>query len=263
MNNELYVASETDIEVFDARADTLDSIRKFAVKGLVQASDVQASVKHDCLYIMDGSNGLRNEIFVTDKTGKVSNKWPVENSGNLSITEEGTVVLTVKDTAKIVEYSHDGHLIQEICLSEIGVQNLWHAIKLSCGNFVVSYSPRENHLVDASGIAEEETNNTNRPGISIVDSSGVILKELSNLKFHRPMYLAVDRCGSILVADCGTGRVLLLNSDLEYQRKIVTRSHGVEAPTAISLCSSTGQLLVADNSRKFSRFWAFCVTETS
>lgn len=206
---------------------------------------------------MDGSNGQRNEIFVTDKNGTVLNKWAVENYGNLSITEEGTIVLALQATAKIVEYSHEGHLIQEVCLSEYKVQNLWHAIKLRSGHFVVSCNHKENHLTEASG---EVAGEPGQPGrIYVVDSAGAILKESSGLELSVPMYLDIDRNGAILVAD--SGRVSLLNSDLQFQRHIVTDGNGVEEPTAICLCNSMGQLFVADNSRNFRRCLAFRVSE--
>ena len=206
---------------------------------------------------MDGSNGQRNEIFVTDKNGTVLNKWAVENYGNLSITEEGTIVLAVQASAKVVEYSHEGHLIQEVCLSEYKVQNLWHAIKLRSGNFVVSCNHKENRFTEASG---EVSGEPGQPGIYVVDSTRAILKEFSGLELSQPMYLDIDRNGAILVADCG--RVSLLNSDLQFQRHIVQKNDGVEEPTAMCLSRPAGELFVADNYiHNFRRCLAFRVSE--
>lgn len=259
LDSEIYISSDAgaEIEVYDSKLRTVKCTRTFSVGGLVLPWDIKASAKNSCLYIMDRKYGLRNEILASDRNGKVTKKWSIENYGHLSITEEGTVVLAIYDEAKIVEYSHDGCLIREVCLSEAGVQNPWHAIKLRDGNFVVSFG-NEGLLEDRTVTVEQSNRPTpNRPGVAIIDSRGVTLKELSNLQLRVPVHLDIDRYGSILVVDNDQGCVFLLNSDLEYEREIVSHADGVNAPTAICLCTSAGHLLVADKKDTFHCFLAF------
>lgn len=257
LDNEIYLASNAEIEVYDSKLQTVKCTRTFSVGGLVLPWDIKSSAKNSCLYIMDRKDGLGNEIFASDRNGKVMKKWSIEKYGHLSVTEEGTAVLAIYHEAKIVEYSHDGCLIREVCLSEAGVQNLWHAIKLRDGNFVVSFG--NEGLLEARTVTVEKSNKPtpNRPGVAIIDSRGIILKESSNLQLSVPLHLDIDRYGYILVADNDQGCVFLLNSDLEYEREIVSHADGVDAPTAICLCTSARQLLVADKKDTFHCFLAF------
>ena len=60
---------------------------------------------------------------------------------SLSVTNESNVILPVYNEKKLNEYSPDGQLIRELKIqSDPGIVNLWHAVKLTNGDFVVSHS---------------------------------------------------------------------------------------------------------------------------
>ena len=63
-----------------------------------------------------------------------------------------------------------------------------------------------------------------------------------------PVYLSVDGNGFVMVADRYNSRVLLLDSDLEFKREILSKEkHGLRNPGRILLDESNGRLFVADN----------------
>lgn len=56
---------------------------------------------------------------------------------------------------------------------------------------------------------------------------------------NRPLHFAADGDGHIFVADWGNRRVLLINSDLDFQTEPATRKAGVNHPGRICLNNST------------------------
>lgn len=62
-----------------------------------------------------------------------------------------------------------------------------------------------------------------------------------------PFYLAVDGNGFFMVADYHNNRVLLLDSDLKIQRKILSKGeHGIRFPWRILMDQENGRLFVVD-----------------
>ncbi len=69
-------------------------------------------------------------------------------------------------------------------------------------------------------------------------------------QMNSPVYLSVDENGFVLVADQFNSRVLLLDSNLTFQREILSEEkHGLQLPSRIILDESNGRMLVADKSR--------------
>ena len=71
-------------------------------------------------------------------------------------------------------------------------------------------------------------------------------------------YLSVDGNGFVMVADQMNCRVLFLDSDLKFQREILTKAkHGLRHPWRIHLDESNGRLFVADNESSNERILIF------
>lgn len=67
-------------------------------------------------------------------------------------------------------------------------------------------------------------------------------------KLRRPCYLALDIDGRVLVVDSGNRRILLLNSDLQLERILLSADDGSLNEDPQRLCLS-GQLFVGLSNR--------------
>ena len=65
--------------------------------------------------------------------------------------------------------------------------------------------------------------------VCVVDADGKLKKSFGGKRgstigqMNRPVYLSVDGNGFVMVADRGNSRVLLLDSDLEFKREILSK----------------------------------------
>jgi len=157
--------------------------------------------------------------------------------------------LTDYNKNKLNEYSPDGQLLLEINLSHAGIHWPWHAIKLTNGYFVVSHGSIDDDL----------------HRVCMVDSGGRIKKSFGGkcgstiAQMNRPVYLSVNGNGFVMVADQLNGRVLLLDSNLEYKRVVLSKEdkHGLHDPWNIILDESNSRLFVADNESENQRILVF------
>ena len=96
--------------------------------------------------------------------------------------------------------------------------------------------------------------------VCTVDADGKLKKSFDGKseQMGRPFYLSVDGNGFVMVADQKNSRVLLLDSDLKFQREILTKAkHGLQHPWRIHLDESNGRLFVADNESDNERILIF------
>lgn len=239
LNNELFIskAESSQIEVYDALSYKFK--RQWDIHDLSDPQDIVSCAEKECLLIMNWDDGCNpTMILKTDRNGKVLTSWSMKiGGGRLSITPELTVIVTAYERNKLYEYSLDGELIKEIKLPTPNLSHRQHAVKLADGHFLV-----------CSGGANDSLHS-----LCIVDKRGNVLKSFGgergsdNQSLNRPLHLAVDGDGCIYVADWGNRRVLLLDSDLQFQRELVTRKTGLLHPGRIFLDSSNNQLLLANN----------------
>ena len=262
LDNELFVVSEksSEVEVYDSM--TLRFSRRWSLKELIQPQDIVSCGRNKCLYIFDykGYLSWSNEILRVDPNGKLIKKWLTgSNFGySLSVTNESNVILPVYNNSKLNEYSPDGQLIRELNIQAgPGICEIWHAIKLTNGHFVVSL--RSAKLFPAILAVYH--------GVCIVDGYGNA-KKLFGGKFtstigymNVPFHLSVDGNGFVMVVDRENSRVLLLDSDLKFKREILSKEekHGLRRPTRILLDESNGRLFVADNDSNNQRILIFNV----
>src|SRR6218665_1834584 len=166
------------------------------------------------------------------------------------VTFESNVLLTVYNDRKLIEYSPEGQLIREINLAPVaGIYDPFHAIKLTNGHYVVSHGDTSNGL----------------HRVCIVDADGKLKKSFGGNcgstvgQMNRPFYLAVDEHGSVMVADERNRRVLLLDSELNYMRELLSKkeSHGLGFPQIILLDESDCRLYLADNKPNNQRIVVF------
>ena len=226
------------------------------MKDLIDPRDIGSCNRNKCLYIFDFKVSLSQskEILRVDPTGSVIRKWSTGKSYGfgLSVTYDSSVLLTVYNENKLIEYSPDGQLIREINLASVaGIRDAYHAIKLMNGNFVVSHGDTRDDL----------------HRVCIVDAEGKLKKSFGGKcgstigRMNRPFYLSVDGYGSVMVADEHNSRVLLLDSELNFKREILSKkeNQGLSVPRRILLAESNNycRLFVADNEANNQRILVF------
>jgi len=104
----------------------------------------------------------------------------------------------------------------------------WHAVESPTGTFVVMH---RNTQLDQRQVSE-------------VNTEGQVLRQFSG-SLDSPERIAIDSQGHILVADCDSGRILLLDAQLALRRVIIDE-HQLNDHWPWRLCyeEQSGQLLV-------------------
>ena len=247
LDKELFVIVEnsSEIEVYDSVKFNI--CRQWNLKELINPKDIASCRTNQCLYILDyKTTDQSSEILRVATNGKLLTKWStgVGASNGLSVTSEANIILTAYLEHTLNEYFPDGQLIREIYLSSdvhVHVRNPipHYAVKLANGNFLIC---------GANFCDYQHT-------VCTVDADGKLEKSFggkcgsTNAQVSFPVYLSVDGNGFVMVADPANCRVLLLDSDLQFKREILSRGGhglGLQYPNRILLDESTGRLFVAD-----------------
>jgi len=229
----------SEIDVYDSIKFSLS--RQWSLEELVLPKDIGSCDRNKCLYIFDFKGiGLSNEILKVDPNGKLLKKWSAgDDFSRLSVAYDSNVIATVYNKNKLSEYSPDGQLIREIKLSpDPGIRGPLHAIKQTNGHFVVSLGYLYGDDLHRVWMVDEDGNLTKSFVGECISSSG---------QMDYPISLSIDGNGFVMVAYRNSGRVLLLDSDLEYRREILSKEiRELQGPSRILLHESNGQLIVAD-----------------
>ena len=232
-NDELYVVilKSPDIDVYDI--DTLAHRRKIRVEGLVNGFDIVAHA--NVLYVCEWNAEMIHRIQLPDET---SSNWSVDSKYlTMSINKEGNIVVSCWNTDKIVEYTPTGSLVREIRVNAIDrtICDLNHAIQLNDDRFLICH---------ASATIDR---------VCIIDSDGRKMKSYGGRsgsrigQMNEPGYLAIDRNGSILVADFNNNRIIQLDTSLELVREFIPESNGMKKPFRMHLDENARRLYIAES----------------
>ena len=267
LGKELFVLCEmsSEVEVYDSMK--LSFSRRWNLEDTIQPQDIVSCNKNNCMYIFDNRGSLKsNAILRVDTNGTLIKKWATGNhfGYSLSVTDEANIILPVYNARALNEYSPDGQLIRKLyILPGLDLGEIWHAIKLPNGHFVVSL--RSANLFPAHILVLHHVYRDNLHRVCIVDGDGRLKKAFGG-KFtstighmNVPFHMFIDGNGFVLVVDRENGRVLLLNSDLEFKREILSKEdkHGLQRPTRIHMDESKSRLYVADNESNNERILIF------
>lgn len=235
LNEKLYIVRENSsrLTIYNCKdsCSNFHDWKSLKVKELVSTSDMCSSNSKICLYIMDRKTQCSPpEILRISPQGICVKNWSTKGQvrGNLSATADGNVIITACREQLLLEYSFDGDFVREIKLPHCPTPS--HAIKLG-DRYIVGHGGysdplRRVCLVDADG--------------NVHGSFGDKIQsmQLTNI----PLYLAVGSNRCVIAADVLNNRVLLLDSNLVLQSKLVPKyKQKFSFPYTISL---GGTLLV-------------------
>src|SRR6218665_1296284 len=241
------------ITVYDSA--TFNCKRALTVSGLTNPEHIVSSSVYQCLYAFDWSyRGMACEILRIDPhIGTVVKNWEThEGGGRLSIASDTNIILNVNNKAQLNEYTADGELLRMINLaSGTYIVRAWHALKLDSRLFVVCHGgyddPRSRvcllSIIDNfCGLFQQ------RLDTEVLRTFGDDYRQPFN-NLRRPMYLAVDKDGSILVCDAENKRLFLLNSCLEEARLLIPEENADFLPWRVCVDESNGRYLHAEYNR--------------
>jgi hypothetical protein len=200
-----------EIEVYSQTTNSL--LRQLTVPGLKGKNDMTSCKHNRCLYISDHINKC---VYRVELQGKVTN-WSVNDvPAGLSVTAQYNLLVTCDEVSKLKEFTTRGKQLRAISLQS-DIVNPFHAIQLSCGQFVVCHGQVGDRV----------------HRVCKVDVNGHIIQSYSDAptdsattggQLNGPCHLAVDVDEFIFVVDVINRRVLLLSSTLSYVRQVVSTS---------------------------------------
>jgi len=159
---------------------------------------------------------------------------------SLSVTSSRLLV-TSWGTKQLRQFDKVGDELKRVDLPD-DMEYLHHAVESSTGTYFVSHSDRrlEQHQV------------------SEVNTGGEVLRQFSGsrlLPLGSTEHIAVDSQGNVFVADRGSRRILLLNSELAL-RRVIMDEHQLNDKQPCRLCytEQSGQLLVGFYDREVTVF---------
>src|SRR6218665_1876773 len=211
LENELFVVSNENVTViYDL--PTLSFRRRWKVPREGTYDDFKQCNVNKWLFMMKVDSKTNNEIIRVDPNGNELSAWSVDTArGQLSVTSESNILLTVSSKNELHEYAPDGKPVQVVHLSwNSGIERPSHALKLTSDHFLVCHGKVKDPLVR----------------VCLVDIAGNVLKYFGELstrsQLSKPIYLDRDGVGNILVIDQQKKHVLLLGSDLKFKQKLIT-----------------------------------------
>lgn len=230
----IYVVSDKSsvVETFDL--ETLVFKSSYYLAELANPWDLASCKLNKCLYIMDSSSSVNKSskyILRVDSDLQALTKWStiIEEHGNLSVTSDGNVILTLSDWSKLFIYNPDG-IRKNVVTLWVDTIHPTHAIKISNDHFLISYGSNKDDI---------------RRICQINENGDLVIASIESMRTSS--YLAVDEAGQVFVTDQGNSRVCAFNSDLELMGEVISKKHGLRSPQRICLDRKAQRLVIADN----------------
>lgn len=225
--------------------------------------DIVSSEKEDCLYSCDNTAKCIWKITKeADGQYKLIKSLTTDyQTDTMSVSSDGRLLMIKHPSSTLMIYGSDAELIQAIQLPR-DFKTPSHAVETSTGNFIISHRWEE-------GDYEETTDEREQFVGKDIGSSGRRMYAVSELsrdgqtvirrfipsneaqQLNRPEYLSLDSEDRVFVADLGNDRVVLLDSDLKWDRIIYSsaeESEEMRIPQPGRLCydKDMKQLIVAE-----------------
>jgi len=251
LDDDMFVVRDfkQEIEVYDTKTFTLQ--RHITVRGLGRKSCSLAACPHyNCLYASDWGNSSVHRVELSGSNAVM--KWSVaSNPRGLSVNSEHNLLVVSSGEKKLQIFTTDGTLLQNIEL-QADIEYPRHAVQLPTGQFLVSHA-HSLHRVCLVGVN----------GAVVRSYGGQPGSQLTQM--NEPRDLAVDREGSVLVADQLNHRLLVIDQSLSSAHEMpVCVDGGLHLPFSLWYDQSTrrlhigatqwcgrGRVIVIDNLKNF------------
>jgi len=235
-NNKLFITCRhsNTVQVFES-SPPFSQLENMEVQGLKEPSDIVACRKTSQLYIADFEQCAvwRVKLMFTKQEEKfVTSQWrPFSisvNSGRLLVTPWDGDSIFLYDDGDDGSSGNEPHRIQ---LPQ-NVDGAYHAVETTRKTFIVCHDNRfvkETHFLNICGVTE-------------VDFAGKVIHSFDNrhdgidsVHITYPYHLALDN-NHVIVADFDSNRIVLLKSDLQFERVLVNLNG--QRPRRVCLTSS-------------------------
>jgi hypothetical protein len=239
LDNKLFVVynKSATICVYSAQTPytqlTNDNIH---IYGLKNPQDIAACSNNSCLYVADGLGKATGGCVWKVKTDHKVDKWleGVEWVQSLAVMSEGHLIMLIKSEPDRVDvYNSDRVKLSSLQLPR-DIEQPQHVVQTVNKSFIVCHGPyRDTGLHRVCEVNEE--------GVIVKSYGGSCGSELGQLSV--PVYIARDTKDQVFVADSNSGRVLLLDRQLNIQRVLLTWSRD-RRPYRLVFDRTTTQLMV-------------------
>ena len=158
----------------------------------------------------------------------------VQLSLSLEDNENRNIIAASLEVNWLEEYSPDGNLVRRVELDPPeDYAHIQHAIKRADGKYVLAHGWKEDKfhrvcLVDANK--------------KLINSYGKARggADGENGQFYTPTHLAVDKNNFVFVADYNNYRIVLLDSNLDFIKVLITPESSLYRPCRIALDETDG-----------------------
>jgi len=218
------------VEVYDAVTFTLQ--RRVSVPGLGLSFGLAACASSKCLYASDFNNDSVHRVELSGSNA--ATKWSVgRHPYGLTVNSAKNVLVVIAGERQLQKFTTHGTLLQTIQLQS-DIECPVQVVELSNGQFVISHAGTHHRvcLLDVKGAVVRSYGGT--PG-----------SDLTTMNW--PVGLAVDKHGSILVADVHNNRLLVLDRSLTSAREMsVSVDGGLRYPDSLCYDKSRGRLYIGE-----------------
>ena len=231
----VYIVCLLSSSIIRFDAVTHQRLTDISVKGLSGPCDIAACEHTSSVYVCEWMAACVWRVSSDGEDVKLWLQWSPSDTfrpTTLSVTSSRLLVTSQDPANQLRLFDAVGDELRRVDLPDDMKPE--HAVESATGTFIVSCENTQ--LKQFHGQVSE------------VNTGGQVLRQFSGSRLM-PLgwapYIAVDSQGNIFVADCGTGRILLLDSQLTLRRVIIDE-HQLNYKRLRRLCyiEHSGQLHV-------------------
>lgn len=211
-----------------------DLRREVELREVILPTDIAASAAGNCLFVVDQS---RNCVWRVDGDSYALERWSAAfEPFSLSVTSDGRVLMPrIADPCAVETYNPNAS-IRRVCRLPSEFADVQHAVESSNGNVIVSLLSKESK---AWTICE------------ITETADVVRRFVPTDITQQPdcpRRLALGVGDEVFVVDYRNGRIVLLDSQLNWNKVLLSRHKDrIQDPTRIFFSADKMRLIVAQS----------------